>query len=159
MPKPSIKRNRGIGLLELMLSIMVITALLLASTRYYITARDNMRMTQAVEIINNVAAGGFKWLEGRPDLSGISITTLANYNLVPKSYTLDTANPWKGQIYVYRDVVSTLGECLVINLYNFPRKLCTSLINKIQNYFTKGVPACYAGGDPTAFQIVIPVNP
>ena len=48
----NLQHFRGISLLEVMLAIIVITAIALASVRYYSTTRENARITQALAMVN-----------------------------------------------------------------------------------------------------------
>ena len=88
--------NKGIGLLELMLSIIVITAIVLGATKYYLVAREAMKVTQAQEIINSVAEAAYKWVEGSPNWSGLSMDELVTQKgLLPSRY-LGKIDPWGG---------------------------------------------------------------
>jgi len=96
-----LKRQNAIGLLELMLSIVVITAIILGATKYYLVAKEEMRIVQAQEIIDNVAKAAYTWVGGQPnfvELTGIDVLT--NAGLLPLKYKNDNANPWGGNIKI-----------------------------------------------------------
>jgi len=94
--------SRGIGLLELMLSILVITAVILGATKYYLVAKEATRVTQAQEIINNVAEAGYQWVEGQSDFSGMTgVAVLIKAGLLPNSYDIGkNISPWGGNVIV-----------------------------------------------------------
>ncbi|QLH41697.1 MAG: hypothetical protein HWD59_02490 [Coxiellaceae bacterium] len=59
--------QRGVGLLELMLSLLVILTLIFMATRYFLISRESLRVSQAVDMINTTVNASYKWLEGNPD--------------------------------------------------------------------------------------------
>jgi len=105
--------QRGIGLLELMLSIIVITAIILGATKYYLGAKEEMRITQAIEIINNVAEAAYKWVEQYSDFSGLTggtgIKPLIDAGLLPQSYGGDKISPWGGKLIITKPGASDPG--------------------------------------------------
>ncbi|MGB6977090.1 MAG: type 4 pilus major pilin [Gammaproteobacteria bacterium] len=121
--------QKGISLLELMLALVVISALLLLATRYYQQTRENLRVAQAIEMTNNVVNASYKWLEGQPSFSGISIPTLISSQFLSKSYD-GNSNPWKGTIAVGP---ATDTSYIVVTLTNIPSKSCQNLKEKMLN--------------------------
>lgn len=110
--------HQGIGLLELMLSILVITAIILGATKYYLVTREEMKIAQAQDIINNVAHAGYKWVEGKPNFYGVSKLELVNMGLLPQSYTSKT-DPWGGEIIVSAGTMDKMSWMQVMfNLAN-----------------------------------------
>ncbi len=100
-----LKKQNGIGLLELMLSIIVITAVILGATKYYLVAREEMRIVQAQEIINTAAEAAYKWVEGRPDFNYIGTQALVDAGLLPEKY-LGNMDPWGGgMIRIFADTM------------------------------------------------------
>ncbi|MAZ39533.1 MAG: hypothetical protein CMF49_05375 [Legionellales bacterium] len=98
------KKNAGIGLLELMLSLAIIAVLLIMATRYYSSASDAQKIQASVDMINAVraAVGNYVAGEGVPS-SPPSITTLVASGYLPESFgststAVETSNPWGSSI-------------------------------------------------------------
>jgi type II secretory pathway pseudopilin PulG len=131
---PARLKLAGVSMLELMLVIVIITILVLGATRYFIVARDNLKITQALEMMNEVATASFEWVKGsQQGFSGISIGDLVDKNLLPAKYkNSDKINPWFGSIDL-----SGSDNDLKITMSNIPKdkdeSTCNTLINKIQS--------------------------
>ncbi len=89
-----LKHQTGFGLLELMLSMVIVALLLIMATRYYQSARSNARVNEAVSLIaaidnaaNNIAIGGGNYK------SITSVTVLASY--LPANAAAGIS-PWGG---------------------------------------------------------------
>lgn len=121
----------GIGLLELMLSLLIIATIILLTTRYYSTTAENLRVTQAVEMINNISNAGYKWVQGKNNFAGITINTLTDAQFLPVDYSSSTANPWKGRIEL---MSSNDSSKLIIRMYNLNPSGCAALKQKMQRY-------------------------
>lgn len=123
----------GISLLEVMLSVIVITAILVASIRYYTLAQENARIARAVEMLNNVATASFKWVEGQNQIGfdGITIAKLADSGLLPQIYKTETEtiNPWRGKLAAD----PAANNSVIITLGNVPPSSCANLKQKIIN--------------------------
>lgn len=136
-------KNLGITLLEVLLSVIVITTLIFAATRYYTTARENAKVMQAVSVINNIANASYTWVEGQPNFEGFGLNgleILINAKLLPDNYknsddgTSNNANPWKGSIDVSGSgTIAPFSSTLKIILYNVPKNACKALNQKISN--------------------------
>lgn len=124
------KKRLGISLIELMLSLLVIVFIALATTRYFQVANENLKVTQAEEMINNIVDASYQWLKGNPDFSTISLTTLQNAGYISTSYT---TNPWKGTV-----VVGPGSDVSKVNLQmsGIPVASCQNLAEKMQKYST-----------------------
>ena len=89
-------RQRGIGLLELMLSLAIISLLLIMATRYYSTTKRSKEIAEAVSLIQTIRAGAQNYIgpSGYVKEDDV-ITKLINAGLLPKSITdKATASPW-----------------------------------------------------------------
>ena len=123
---------RGISLLELMLALVIIAMIVFTVTRYYSVTEENLKVTQAVEMINNIVKASYQWVEGQPDFKNISIQALIDAGLIPDSYKV---NPWKGAVTIPG---STLASVLTINMYDLPRTSCQNLLEKLKGQ-SKGI--------------------
>lgn len=140
------KTKKGISLLELMLVIIVITALTLGAVRYYTSARDNLRVTQAMKMISEVVGASYEWVKGQPsfaDPSGaITMGKLVDAGLLPQKYILSNVNPWKGRIRV----IGISGN-LELRMENIPGAICENVLKlKVEKYAeTAKGPECVSG--------------
>lgn len=150
----NLNSHHGIGLLELMLSIIVITAIILGATKYYLVAREAMRITQAEDMVNNVAKAAYTWVEGHDNFndldgkSGKGLKSLVDANLIPATYMDGHCNPWGGTMYSWniREDFGG-GRWLNINLEAVPGNSCVMLMNKFGGLCSKipdwsGVTSC-----------------
>lgn len=133
-PSPSPSNQRGIGLLELMLSLAIIAILLVSATRYYLVTRTAEQVNDAAEMVTSVFAGGQTWLQTYNDLSGLtSIQRLVDILAVPPNFAQQNANPWGGAI-------NTLGnnkDELTVTLTQIPAEACENLFAKIKEKITQ----------------------
>lgn len=123
----NLNSHRGIGLLELMLSIIVITAVILGATKYYLVAKEAMRITQAQEVVSNVGAAAYKWVEGYANFSKFptqkdEIGTLVTAGLLPGKYNQPGISPWGGKL-----ITSSDADALRVGFAGLPTKACAIL--------------------------------
>lgn len=86
-------KQRGIGLLELMLSLAIIAAIILMATRYFTQASEASKVTQSTEIIATLINASYKWVEGQPNFSDISIQKLVDDKILPPDWA-NKKDPW-----------------------------------------------------------------
>jgi type II secretory pathway pseudopilin PulG len=93
-----LKRSpRGIGLLELMLSLAVIAILLVMATRFFGVTHRAQELNHAAKDVAFVMAGVHNWQAGKGNFSGISLQELAAQGLLPDDITNDGFLPaWGG---------------------------------------------------------------
>jgi len=111
------KRARGIGLLELMLSIAIIALIIIMSTRYFTVAQQQQKITRALQMSTTVLQAAHTWAVGQttfPTESEALIKALVAAQLLPSSY-LNFQDPWggffdvKGKAVAGAPTGSTLG--------------------------------------------------
>jgi len=134
----NLNSHRGIGLLELMLSIIVITAIILGATKYYLVAREAMKITQAQDIINNVANATYKWVEGASNFHDLTLQKLIDNGLLPGKYGQSGISPWGGNIELRPkqgdDQLATFWfDNLGSSLSSPPSKPCSILYSKYKD--------------------------
>ncbi|CAM4389775.1 MAG: hypothetical protein LEGION0398_MBIBDBAK_01153 [Legionellaceae bacterium] len=123
------QRQRAIGLLELMLSIAIISVLLLMSIRYYSSLKYQERLTQASTMVRDIISAASSWGAANPNFENISIEQLINVNLLPPNYG---KNPWAGTVQVSPkkgDIYS-----IAINFTEVPEDPCKSLKAQFPDY-------------------------
>ena len=130
--------EKGIGLLELMLSIIVITAIILGATKYYLVAREAMKITQAQDVINNVASATYKWIEGQPNFHDLTLQKLIDAGLLPGKYGQSGISPWGGSINLTPkqgddQLAAFWFDNLGSSLTTPPSKPCLILYNKYKD--------------------------
>ena len=93
-------KSRGIGLLELILSLAIIGSILLMATRYYLQAQEGAKVAQATKMISTLVNASFKWLEANDDFNDLkNKNILVDANILPESWR-DKKNPWAGLLEV-----------------------------------------------------------
>lgn len=85
------KKCSGISLLELMLVLLVITILVFSSLRYYSVVEENLKITQAEDMINHIVDASYRWNEGNSDWQQLNLQQLINQDLLPASAAI---SPW-----------------------------------------------------------------
>lgn len=96
--------NLGIGLLELLLSLALISILLLSAARYFATANHAQQVNEAVKMLGaiTIACDGYQSMKG--NYEGISVKALTDRDLLPRSFKDGTnINPWHGNITIDSD--------------------------------------------------------
>lgn len=97
-----LKRQTGFGLLELMLSMVIVALLLIMATRYYQSARSNARINEGVSLISSIVNAANNIAIGTGDYSAVSNTSIASY--LPSNAQTGTAgtlnDPWGGTLTV-----------------------------------------------------------
>lgn len=92
-----IKNQTGFGLLELMLSMVIVALLLIMATRYYQSARSNARINEGVSLISSIVNAANNIAIGTGDYSGVTNTAINAYLPSNSQGGLD---PWGGKLSV-----------------------------------------------------------
>jgi len=100
-----INRQRGIGLLELMLSLSIIAILLVMATRYFMVANESQKLNNAVSEVNGIAGGAANYDLSFPGYQDMTLQKLIQGRFVPASLGGSDgngtgANPWGGNLDV-----------------------------------------------------------
>lgn len=99
------KRQTGISLLELMLSLAIIAVILTMATRFFTQANQSQNLNNAVSMGNGVVAAVQNYHMNGGNLADVSIQKLIDANMLPKDFGGPAgngvgANPWGGDIAV-----------------------------------------------------------
>lgn len=133
---------RGIGLLELMLTLIVITAILFAATRYYRITSESARVERAVSMTTNIVNATHQWAETVPNLNNLSLQKLVDAQLIPYDYL--KGNPWGGALNFHYIGSNTFQ----INMNGIlPGTSCESLREKMQKYVSESTYRCQKQGN------------
>lgn len=92
------KKNSGITLLELMLSLAIIAILLIAAMRYFESTRSSQRVNDGIQSLQSAMQASDNWYATFKSFTGtsagdINVTALINMNLLPTDFAV---NPWGG---------------------------------------------------------------
>ncbi len=127
----SLKKQQGIGLLELMLSLAIIAVLLIMATRYYQSARNSQQVNDAISLTNAIAGASQSWVLGQNNFSSISFDELKKQGLIPSSIAdnYKNATPWHTELDL---APSKDGSQVIITFNAIPATACNSLSTKLQ---------------------------
>lgn len=118
-------KQQGIGLLELMLSLAIISILLVMATRYYKAARQAQQVNDAIALVQGIAGATANWVIGEEGYSKLtSINKLITEGYLPKGSERD---PWQGTTEVTGN-----SSTVKVTLNDVPYAACISLQKKIQ---------------------------
>ena len=138
------RRQRGIGLLELMLSISIIAILLVMATRYYMSTKQSQQESDAVSQVMGIVSGGANYALGNNNsYSNMSLLALVQGGYVPGSFCGSgsgsscgsDASPWHTSLSV---AAGSANSNYVITIAAIPAtNVCTTTAalvnNSIQN--------------------------
>jgi len=120
-------KNKGIGLLELMLALAIISVLLVAATRYFSSTNSSQKVNAAANILQAVINASEDYKMSHNDkYTDISLSNIAS--LLPSDFSTTSGNPWGGGV----DVNPKDGDnsTIVLTLSGIaPAVDCTALID------------------------------
>ncbi|EKD75638.1 MAG: hypothetical protein ACD_44C00072G0007 [uncultured bacterium] len=138
-----IRTQRGIGLLELMLSLAIIALLLVMATRYFSSARLSQQIAAAVSQVQAIAAASQSYYIGNNNLmTGVSTAIFASNNTYLVNPASTQHSPWGGNI-----TIAPFGTnaAVTITIPDVPdANTCTRLIAALQGSTAPGAgaPSC-----------------
>lgn len=121
-----VNRERGIGLLELMLSLSIIAILLIMAVRYFMVANESQKINNAISEINGIAGGAANYGVSYPGYLNISMTALIQGRFIPSSLggadglTGKGANPWGGDLDINTNPVTGSGKGFEVVMSGLP---------------------------------------
>ena len=141
------KKNKGISLLELILSLAVIAIILVMATRFYSLVHSEQQLNDATGMIQSIRSAGERWLLSHDDYTYINIDNLIERNLLPKNFG---TNPWGGTVTVEPDTTMTKMK---ITIDKIPVPACLNLENRFSSITGPPLPgSCTKGpGDLTNY--------
>ncbi len=132
----SIYKQRGISLLEVMLSLAIIAIILVMATRYFGLASNTSKLNTATSQLNEVKGGLAQYQLTHGSLTGATITELGNEALITSETAANGGNgvnPWGGNISI-----STTGGSATINMSGVPAESCQNLANRLNGVCNNG---------------------
>ncbi len=123
----TLKKQRGIGLLELMLSLAIIAILLVMATRYYVVSSRSESVNRLVTLIGALK-GAIASYNGPLSTSSNIATDLINIGAVADA---DLNADKNGVISQYGPVTFTgATDGVTFTLTNLPQDVCNALVNR-----------------------------
>lgn len=145
--------QRGIGLLELMLSLAIIAILLVMATRYFASARQGQEVASAISLIQAVSAASQSFFVANGNaFTGLSASALKTQNYLPANTNL--INPWGGTVTVTGGSDTSNPTAVNITLTNVPGAACTQLAGALKSQAIT-LSSCVAVGSSGTFSVEI----
>lgn len=118
--------SKGIGLLELMLTLAIIAVLLLTLTEYYGRTHSEMKINRTVGEIQAIHSASSRWWAMYHSIDSISMPELITRNLLPQKSNI---NVWGGTV----SVAKSASHFIVIKFSDVPKTACY----RLQRYFAE----------------------
>jgi len=135
-------KNRGIGLLELMLSLAIIAILLIMAVRYYQSANASQQISSAADMVNAVRSAMKNYYNDNAGNSfststtGVALNDLITAGYLPPSFG---NNPWNGTIGLSTGTSTCSSTTKItpsttydICMSSVPTNNCAQLVVKLQ---------------------------
>lgn len=150
-------KQRGIGLLELMLSLAIIAILLILATRYYQSTSQSQKVNQAAGDIQALIAAVANVRAGNPN-GNVTDTDITAF--IPPSWggSMSNANPWGGAYTV--NSPGTAPYFVTVTVGGMGNTACQALASLMQS--NMATPSTYNSASVcsgTNFSAVLGVNP
>ncbi len=126
------KRSLGISLLEVLISLGIISVILAIISWYFISQNKvYMEVGKASTQIQQLANLSYEWqtAQARADFVGISIDALQAAGLLVQNDHYTDMNPWGGSISIAPDTNDP--HYVAITLLNVPNRACAGLTNRL----------------------------
>lgn len=137
------KNQRGIGLLELMLSLAIIAVLLVMATRYYKSADEGQKVNNSISLLTGIAGAAAQYVSNYPNVDLKDIQTLVNEHYLPANFA-NMKSPWGTNI-----TATSTGSVVTVTMESVPGAACRRIQASIS-----GASGCAASGDAAANLIV-----
>jgi len=157
----SLKRSqRGISLLEIMLSLAIITIILVIATRFFLVTNTNSQANNAYDQVIGIRGAATNFLNDSPS-GTLSIANLVSGGYLPKSYGGAAgdgkgANPWSGDLAA---AAGTKARTYTVTVSSVPSGACTILRGRLeQNLNTnlnESISAATECGDNTTGSVTV----
>jgi type II secretory pathway pseudopilin PulG len=118
--------QRGISLLEILLSLAIAGVLVMMMVNYYnAQAKTQLLISKAAEQIQQLSSISYEWqtAQSQVDFIGISLTALQDAGLIRDNYLQQ--NPWGNSISVAP--ANDNPQYVLINLGKVPQDVCSNL--------------------------------
>ena len=136
--------SEGIGLLELMLVLAIISMLTVAAVRYFSIVSASIRIEQAMEMVSAIRAAGERWKVGNDNYNSFTgLKDFVDRGFLPSIYS-SIKNPWGGTITANKKDGD--GSKIEIKFESVHESTtnpeCTNFSKRIESLGCKGTPDC-----------------
>lgn len=145
-----LKRLKGIGLLELMLSLAIIAILLVMATRYYGITNRSQQVNQSVTEIAAIEGAIANWKSNKTDYQNLSLSELNRLGLLANQ-DASGVNTWGGTVTVGPNSQDN-NKTAQITLADIPDWACENLADKLSDNNSNNNAAVCAG---TTFTLTV----
>ncbi|QLH43968.1 MAG: prepilin-type N-terminal cleavage/methylation domain-containing protein [Coxiellaceae bacterium] len=144
------KSRKGIGLLELMLSLAIISVIIIMATRYYDMAHLSRRVNDTVSMIQTLRSASERWLVSHPDYADISVENLQERNLLPSDFG---KNPFGGDITI--ESGNDANNQIEITVTKIPVTACKTLLDRFKSVGTSPDNTCAGSSTDLVDYVVV----
>jgi len=121
------RQQRGISLLEVMLSLAIIAIILVMAARYFGLASNTSKLNQATNQINEIIQGLAQWQNNEGNYAGASLQSLYTQGFITQQTGKGTgANSWGGNITLEANT-----NTATIAFTGIPNSACLNLRNRM----------------------------
>ncbi len=121
-------KQSGVGLLEILLALVVMSVMTITAFRYYMVASESRRISNALHTIDTVLEASGKWSTLGKPASELSIQTLVSEGLLANQYSQAQSTLWSSIL-----TVSWNGQLVTLTLAPISTTGCTRLRIKLQH--------------------------
>ena len=148
-------KQRGISLLEILLVLVIGSAIIVAAVRYFVVADRGVKVTHAIDQIKSISKASYQWLNEQKqqnfqysDGAGTQITMSALTGaglLSPKAFA---HNPWGGEITI---APGTNPSYIQITFNNLPADACKNLEQRLSGTAHSTSSSCGSAGNSNTY--------
>jgi len=128
-------KQKGIGLLELMLSLAIIAILLVMATRYYGAASKSEKVDDTIQLISEISVGVNSLSAAGKAPANITVNELYNNGyLADKRVSTDykkIKNPWDPATDIDFEATAGTGDIKTLKFTSVADKQCSDLAIKL----------------------------
>lgn len=156
-------KQRGISLLELILSISLIAIVLVGGMQYFQVARQASKVSEALLILKTIYSAAELWRfnglqfdqSSSPDHSPTDplLIKFARLGLLDAQYAALKYHPWGGSLEV-NGSLNTIN----IQLLELPTKACESIKSKVEFNFALKEISCVQMADNSTFSLSVEIK-
>ncbi len=136
--KLKLQKNRGIGLLELMLSLAIIAILLVTATRYYVTTKSSQQVNEAAQMVTAVYSAAQAWLAHDAIQQKDMVPIFVNDGTLPQEFSRTNINPWGGTV----TAIGQSASSITVTLSLVPTDACNDLVQEFKEKIPNSTPSC-----------------
>jgi Tfp pilus assembly protein FimT len=146
------KNSQGISLVEVMLTLIVASIILMMVTRYFKQANDGQRVNSAISMIQKIHKSTQQYAQSyNYDPEKVSISFFQDNRALSRLYD---ENPWKGDINA-----AVKDNVLTVILTGVPGLLCVRMVDRLKTTVTNGQDTYACGGKGGGYTGSVPSVP